>query len=118
MAATVRPDFRLPITESRYFFGRSDLLSAVQRSPFQVRILLGGRRLGKTSTLYAIRDRLLNASEREPYRAFPVLFNLQQEQPESLDNLRYLLIARLQEAMVQQKKGSESGWQKRPAPAC
>ena len=112
MAAKVRPDFKLPITEARYFFGRSNLLAAVQRSPFQVRILLGGRRLGKTSALNAIRDRLLNASESQPYRAFPVLFNLQQEQPESLDNLRYLLIARLQEAMVQQKKEQNQAGEK------
>lgn len=69
------------------------------RSPFQVRILLGGRRLGKTSALRAVEWNLLNPRSNYPRRAFPVLINLQLEQPKDLDNLRYLLIARLREAI-------------------
>lgn len=69
------------------------------KSPFQVRILLGGRRLGKTSALRAVEWNLLNPTSSYPRRAFPVLINLQLEQPKDLDNLRYLLIARLREAI-------------------
>ena len=47
-------NFRVTITDPPYFFGRNELLAAVQRSPFQVRILLGGRRIGKTSLLRAV----------------------------------------------------------------
>jgi len=66
-------NFRLAIADPRYFFGREKILSAVKRSPFQVRILLGGRRMSKTSTLNAVSWTLLNASDA--YRAFPVFFN-------------------------------------------
>lgn len=69
------------------------------KSPFQVRILLGGRRLGKTSALRAVEWNLLNPQSKYPRRAFPVLIDLQLEQPKDLDNLRYLLIARLREAI-------------------
>ena len=96
-------NYRVAITEPSYFFGRSELINNMLRSPFQVRILLGGRRLGKTSALRAIEWNLLNPhnnSNNNYYRrAFPVLINLQLEQPKDLDNLRYLLIARLREAM-------------------
>ncbi|MBD2094459.1 ATP-binding protein [Trichocoleus sp. FACHB-591] len=92
-------NYRLAISEPEHFFGRGDLIQDVCQSPFQVRILLGGRRIGKTSVLNAIRWNLLSAKENQPTRAFPVLFDLQQEQPENLDHLRYLLIARLQEAI-------------------
>ncbi|MBE9039414.1 ATP-binding protein [Oscillatoriales cyanobacterium LEGE 11467] len=111
MAASVRPDFRLPIDESRYFFGRKNLLTQVERSPFRVRILLGGRRLGKTSTLNAIKRNLLSLGKSER-QALPVLFNLQQERPNSLEQFRYLLIARLQEAFAQHQTGRESNCQK------
>ncbi|BAY30017.1 hypothetical protein NIES2107_18610 [Nostoc carneum NIES-2107] len=69
------------------------------KSPFQVRILLAGKRLGKTSALRAVEWNLLNPTSNYPRRAFPVLINLQLEQPKDLDNLRYLLIARLREAI-------------------
>jgi hypothetical protein len=111
MAAFLRPDFKLPIADSRYFVGRNDILEAVARSPFSVRILLGGRRLGKTSLLNGIQNRFLTTNNSN-YRAFPVLFNLQQERPESLDHLRYLMIARLQEAFAEYKEGSLSNWRK------
>jgi Sugar-specific transcriptional regulator TrmB len=111
MATSVRPDFRLPIDESRYFFGRSNLLSEIERSPFRVRILLGGRRLGKTSTLNAVKRTLLGVG-KDDRQAFPVLFNLQQERPKSLEQFRYLLIARLQEAFTEYYTGNQANWQK------
>lgn len=111
MAASVRPDFRLPIDESRYFFGRGKLLAEMLRSPFRVRILLAGRRLGKTSTLNAIKRTLLEVG-KDDRQAFPVLFNLQQERPKSLEEFRYLLIARLQEAFTEYYTGNRANWQK------
>ncbi|NEP91155.1 MAG: ATP-binding protein [Okeania sp. SIO2C2] len=111
MANFVRPDFKLPISDTRYFFGRNDMLAAIERSPFSVRILLGGHRLGKTSLLNEIQHRFLT-SRNSDYQAFPVLFNLQQERPENLDHLRYLMIARLQEAFAEYKEGRLSNWRK------
>ena len=111
MAASVRPDFRLPIDESNYFFGRSHLLSEIERAPFRVRIILAGRRLGKTSTLNAVKRNLLGVSKDER-QAFPVLFNLQQERPKSLEQFRYLLIARLQEAFAEYYAGNQANWKK------
>lgn len=117
MAAPVRKrpfnNFRLPISDPDYFFGRDDLLSAIQQFPFQVRILLGGRRIGKTSTLNALRWTLLSTEESYPNRAFPVLINLQKAQPSSLDHFRYLLIARLREAIerTQNDQNPRQGFQ-------
>jgi hypothetical protein len=111
MAASVRPDYRLPIDESNYFFGRSPLLSEIERAPFRVRIILGGRRLGKTSTLNAVKGNLLGVS-KDQRQAFPVLFNLQQERPKSLEQFRYLLIARLQEALAEYYTGNQANWKK------
>ncbi|OKH30226.1 hypothetical protein NIES2119_31325 [[Phormidium ambiguum] IAM M-71] len=66
MADSVAPrpfdNFRVAITDPLYFFGRNELLAAIERSPFQVRILLGGRRIGKTSFLRAVEWTLLNLS--------------------------------------------------------
>ncbi|OUL20173.1 hypothetical protein BV378_30740 [Nostoc sp. RF31YmG] len=92
-------NYRVAITDPSHFFGRSDLINTILKSPFQVRILLGGRRLGKTSALRAVEWNLLNPRSNYSRRAFPVLINLQLEQPKDLDNLRYLLIARLREAI-------------------
>lgn len=102
-------NFRLAIAEPYYFFGRSDLLGAMKRSPFQVRILLGGRRSGKTSALTAVKWSFLDFNKDEKYRALPVFLDLQKEQPYSLDNFRYFLIIRLTEEIIQLKKGSELG---------
>ena len=103
MAGTVgkRPfdDFRVAITDSRYFVGRDDFLRALRQAPFEVRFLLGGRRTGKTSTLRAVESGLLAPLTGGPYRAFPVFISLEVEQPDSLAHLRYLLYARLREAM-------------------
>lgn len=99
-------NFRAAITDPDYFFGRSEFLKQVQQSPFQVRILLGGRRLGKTSALRAAEWTLLNHKPDNHSRAFPVIISLKTEQPKNLDNFRYLLIVRLREAM--------SRWQQTP----
>ncbi|MBW4561006.1 MAG: ATP-binding protein [Mojavia pulchra JT2-VF2] len=92
-------NYRVAITDPSHFFGRSELINTMLKSPFQVRILLGGRRLGKTSALRAVEWNLLNPKTNYSRHAFPVLINLQLEQPKDLDNLRYLLIARLREAI-------------------
>lgn len=147
-------NFRVAITDPFYFWGRHPLLQAVKDTPFQVRILLGGRRIGKTSFLRAIEWTLLEsdpsqvpaamgstaqsaakpekaewvnkffptfskllgsqpekAIATEPsqpiddgVRAFPVFLNLQVEQPEDLESLRYLMISRLREAMDRWKR--------------
>lgn len=97
-------NYRVAITEPSYFFGRTELIHSMLQSPFQVRILLGGRRLGKTSALRAVEWNLLNPNNNYLRRAFPVLINLQLEQPKDLDNLRYLLIARLREAIERWRK--------------
>ena len=96
-------DFKTAITDPIHFFGRGDLIQSVQKSPFRVRILLGGRRIGKTSTLRAIEWSLLDTNSGQPRRAFPVFCDLQVEQPQSIANLRYLLIARLREAIERWK---------------
>ncbi|NEQ68023.1 MAG: TrmB family transcriptional regulator [Symploca sp. SIO2D2] len=99
-------NFRVAITDPSHFFGRSELIDTVSKSPFQVRILLAGRRMGKTSTLRAVEWNLFNPKSSYVRRAFPVLINLQVEQPKDLDHLRYLLIARLREAI--------EGWKEVP----
>ena len=94
-------NFRVAITDPAFFLGCSNILRLLRRTPFQVHVLLGGRRLGKTSTLRAIEWSLLdtNPTSGEPLRAFPVFISMQVEQPEGLDHLRYLLITRLRETM-------------------
>ncbi|MBD2126551.1 helix-turn-helix domain-containing protein [Microcoleus sp. ZQ-A2] len=116
MAAQIRTrpfdNFRLAITDPLYFFGRCDLLSEIQRSPFEVRVLLGGSRMGKTSALNGVRLHFLDTGSQKSFRAFPILFDFQREQPKSLENFLYLLIARLREAIAnpQQEPSSESNW--------
>ena len=99
-------NFKVAITDPVYFVGRDNLLEILRKSPFQVRVLLGGRRLGKTSTLRAIEWSMLdpNPYSNRPYRAFPVFISLQVEQPENLGHLRYILIARLREALERWKQ--------------
>lgn len=92
-------NFKTAITDPSYFVGRSQLIEIVRKSPFRVRVLLGGRRIGKTSTLRALEWNLLDPSSDKCRRAFPVFISLQYEQPKDLDNLRYILIARLREAI-------------------
>jgi hypothetical protein len=93
-------DFRVAITDARYFFGRDAFLRTMRQTPFEVRFLLGGRRVGKTSTLRAVEWSLLAPLSGGPYRAFPVFISLEVEQPESLAHLRYLLHTRLQQAWI------------------
>lgn len=100
-------NFRTTITDPPYFFGRNNFISEVCQSPFQVRVLLGGRRIGKTSTLRAIEWNLLDPHSKR--RAFPIFVSLQVEQPKDLDNFRYLLIARLREAIERWRKVPGTG---------
>ena len=76
----------------------------MRQTPFEVRFLLGGRRVGKTSTLRAVEWSLLAPLSGGPYRTFPVFISLEVEQPESLAHLRYLLHTRLQQAMDRWQK--------------
>ena len=99
-----RPNFKLAIDDPAYFIGRKSVLKEVCHSPREVRVLLGGRRIGKTSLLQAVQWSLLNPNTDKSSRAFPVLINLQVEQPKGLDNLRYLLVARLREALEKWQK--------------
>lgn len=96
-------NFRTAITDPNYFFGRTDLIETILKSPFQARIVLGGRRIGKTSLLRAIEWTFLNPKFNSTSRAFPVFVNLQAEQPQSPDNLRYILIQLLREAIERWK---------------
>ncbi len=59
-------NFRVAITDPSHFFGRRQLLDTMLKSPFQVRILLAGRRMGKTSALRAIEWNLLNPNTTYP----------------------------------------------------
>ena len=97
-------NFRLAINDSRYFFGRDELISEVVKSPFEVRILLGGRRLGKTSVLNQICWSLLDVNEESQNRALPVLIDLQKQQPTNLDNFHYLLIKELRKVIQNPKQ--------------
>ena len=64
---------------------------------------MGGRRLGKTSALRAVEWNLLDPAGGYS-QAFPVFINLHVEQPRDLDNFRYLLVARLREALERWKQ--------------
>ncbi|QLE53970.1 ATP-binding protein (plasmid) [Nostoc sp. C057] len=94
-----RPDFKLAIDQPIYFFGRDELLKKIKEDPFKVRIILGGRRIGKTSFLNAIQWTFLDQKYNNFNQAFPVLIDLQLEQPKSLDNLRYIMVAKLIKAI-------------------
>lgn len=92
-------NFKTAITDPNYFFGRSDFLETISKSPFKVYILLGGRRIGKTSALRAVEWSFLNPNFNGTHRAFPVLVNLQVEQPKDPDNFRYILVSSLSKAI-------------------
>lgn len=97
-------DFKTAITDPPYFFGREDLLQSMWQLPFRIRILLGGRRLGKTSAMRAIEYKLLGSYSLKDRRPFPVFVGLEVAQPKSLDHLRYLLISQLRDAIFRWKK--------------
>lgn len=90
---------RSAIEDPYYFFGRADFLEDIQQKPLDVWILLGGRRIGKTSLLNAVEWSFLDPQPRDLNRVFPVLIDLNLVQPNNLDNLRYLLVAQLREAV-------------------
>lgn len=92
-------NFRLEITEPEHFFGRKILLENVRLSPFEVRILLGGSRIGKSSTLLALASSLLDPHNQR--QALPVFLRLQLEQPNSFENFLYLLATRFEETALQ-----------------
>ncbi len=92
-------NFKTAITDPVYFCGRSDFIQRVITTPFRVYILLGGRRIGKSSVLSAVERSFLNPDLDSAHRAFPVFISLDVEQPESLDHFRYILIRRLRDAI-------------------
>jgi AAA+ ATPase superfamily predicted ATPase len=82
-------NYKGAIDDAHYFTGRNKLLRKIAEYPFNVRIILGGRRIGKTSTLHAIQRELLQSNSR----AFPVILELHSEMPNSLENFLYILMA-------------------------
>jgi hypothetical protein len=101
--------YRVAITDPDAFFGRDELLRLIRSSPFTVRVLLGGRRVGKTSLLRALEWHCLDRGNKWERRPFPVFINFELEQPEGVDNLRYILIARLREAIARWEGVSWTG---------
>ena len=79
-------NYRTPISDPDFFVGRQKLLKDIGKQPFNVWILLGNRRIGKSSTLQALKWRFL-----QDQQAFPVFIDLQQRQPESPDHFRYII---------------------------
>ncbi len=102
-------NFKTAVTDPPYFSGCKELLEKIVSSPFKVRVVLGGRRSGKTSLLRAVEWNCLDVSLNRSIRAFPIFISLQVEQPKGLDNLRYLLIARLRESIGRWSKVPLSG---------
>ena len=98
------PDFRLAIDDPEHFIGRSALLDEIRQDPYKARIFLGGSRAGKTSLLNAIEWICLEKDCDLFNRAFPVLIDLQLEQPSSLDNLRYVMISKLTRAVEEWRR--------------
>ena len=99
-SAVERPfdNFRHAITDPEHFFGRGNILREILHQPLGVRILLGGRRLGKTSLLHALEWSMLNCDSHRLRRTFPVLVNLQREQPRDMEYLLHVMVNRLCEA--------------------
>ncbi len=83
-------NFRTSITNPKYYFGREELLFDIRIKPFQVLCLLGGRRIGKTSSLRRAEQNYLETQDKSA--AFPVFISMQLEQPKSFNNLRYIMI--------------------------
>jgi hypothetical protein len=77
-------NYRTAITDPPQFFGRDEWLGEMRRAPFWVRVLLGGRRLGKTSALRAVEWSLLDLGGPRANRPFPVFISLELEQPSDL----------------------------------
>src|SRR6185503_6460182 len=79
---------------------------------FEVNILLGGHRLGKTSALRAIEWSLLDSESSAQIRAFPVYVNLHKVQPKDSDSLRYVLISSLRESIFKWQRAPWEGLRK------
>ena len=92
--------FRSAIDDPRYFFGREDILGRIESRPLRVRMLLGGRRIGKTSTLRAIEWHLVKrAREGGSQRVLPVFISFQIHQPTNLDHFLFIMVDELRRAM-------------------
>lgn len=85
------------ITDPSQFFGRSDWLEKAGANPFNVWVLLGGRRLGKTSALRALEYRLM--SRPSGAQAFPVFIPLELNQPRDLNHFRFVFRMGLRQAV-------------------
>jgi|SRR5579859_5706466 len=111
----IRPfeNFKAAITDPDYFYGRTDLLRSVSNSPLEIRILVGGRRLGKTSILHAIEWTLLNPTSGNLNRVFPVYVNLRKETPDDLEHFFYILVACLRRAISRWENSSGKDWRER-----
>lgn len=111
----VRPfqNYRAAVTDPDYFYGHSDLLRDLANSPMEIRILLGGRRLGKTSLLHAIEWTLLSPSSSSLNQVFPVYINLRKEAPDNLENFFYILVACLRRATTRWENASGDNWRER-----
>lgn len=91
-------NYKEVITDPYHFIGRSNWIESILEKPNKVRIILGGRRIGKSSLLHAIQWNML-ISNQAAFRAFPVLINLHAEEPKNMDNFRYILMSRLEDAI-------------------
>lgn len=85
------------ITDPAQFFGRGDWLEKAEANPLNVWVLLGGRRLGKTSSLRALEYRLM--SRTSGGQSFPVFIALELNQPRDLDHFRFVLLDALRQAI-------------------
>jgi len=100
-------NYRTAIDDPESFFGRASLLKYFREKPGWVHVLLGGQRIGKTSMLRALEWSMLELRPDRSNSLFPVLVNLQAEQPQSADHFRYLLVARLRDALARYRRTAE-----------
>lgn len=92
--------YRDTLTDPEDFVGREELLTQIRREPRLLRVLLGGRRIGKSSLLRAIEWRLLRPDLGSPRRAFPVYIDLQRAEPRNLPHFRFMLVVELRQAIA------------------
>ncbi|MEJ8850184.1 hypothetical protein [Variovorax rhizosphaerae] len=111
----IRPfdNYKTAITDPEHFVGRTFLLDAVLARASAVNVLLGGRRIGKTSALRALEWTMLGSRPRAVRRPFPVYISLDVEQPTGLDNFRFILIRRLRDSMERWAKSTGLDWRER-----
>lgn len=94
-----KPNLRIAIVDPYYFSGRKALVEEIRKKANEVWILLGGSRIGKTSLLNALEWNLLDTNSQGNGRTLPVLIDLNQVQPESLNHLRFLIVSQLRKSM-------------------